>query len=79
LVALKSLGFSAALALHCNKRSASIRAQRWQMPWNFSPGRDHRHNHMDEESSIMRNGIFHLVTATALTIALSASSATAQK
>jgi branched-chain amino acid transport system substrate-binding protein len=42
-------------------------------------GQDHWPNHTHEETSNMRNGIFHLVTATAVTIALSASSAYAQK
>src|SRR4030081_983262 len=36
-------------------------------------------NHADEETSDMRNGIFHLVTGTAVAIALSASPASAQK
>src|SRR4030081_139188 len=36
-------------------------------------------NHINEERSIMRNGLFHLATGTALAIALSISSATAQK
>src|SRR5262245_43259766 len=43
-------------------------------------GEDHRLQHTSiEETSTMRNGIFHLVTATAAAIALSASSAYAQK
>jgi branched-chain amino acid transport system substrate-binding protein len=42
-------------------------------------GQDHRHNHKHEGSSDMRNGIFHLVTGTAVAIALSASPASAQK
>ena len=43
-------------------------------------GQDHRLNHKQiEETSTMRNGIFHLVTATTVAIALSASSAYAQK
>jgi ABC-type branched-subunit amino acid transport system substrate-binding protein len=42
-------------------------------------GQDHRRNHTREERSDMRNGIFHLVTGTAVAIALSASSAQAQK
>jgi branched-chain amino acid transport system substrate-binding protein len=42
-------------------------------------GQDHRANHTHEESSTMRHGIFHLVTGTAVAIALSASSAYAQK
>src|SRR3979411_3413557 len=36
-------------------------------------------NHADEETSDMRNGIFHLVTGTAVAIALSAAPASAQK
>jgi hypothetical protein len=40
---------------------------------------DHRLNQHMRKRSIMRNGIFHLVTGTALAIALSASSAYAQK
>jgi branched-chain amino acid transport system substrate-binding protein len=46
----------------------------------FNCGEDHRlHQISIEETSTMRNGIFHLVTATATAIALSASSAYAQK
>jgi branched-chain amino acid transport system substrate-binding protein len=46
---------------------------------NKATGPDHRHNHPYEERSDMRYGIFHLVTGTAVAIALSASSAQAQK
>jgi branched-chain amino acid transport system substrate-binding protein len=46
---------------------------------NKATGQDHRHNHPYEERSDMRYGIFHLVTGTAVAIALSASSAQAQK
>jgi ABC-type branched-subunit amino acid transport system substrate-binding protein len=42
-------------------------------------GRDHRHNPTREERIDMRNGFFQLATGTALAIALSASSAYAQK
>src|SRR6202521_1656699 len=42
-------------------------------------GPDHRCNHTYEEISDMRNGIFHLVTLTAVAIALSAAPASAQK
>jgi branched-chain amino acid transport system substrate-binding protein len=42
-------------------------------------GPDHRKNHTHEERSDMRNGIFHLLTGTAVAIALSASPASAQK
>jgi branched-chain amino acid transport system substrate-binding protein len=45
-----------------------------------SCGEDHRlHQKPIEETSTMRNGIFHLVTATTVAVALSASSAYAQK
>jgi branched-chain amino acid transport system substrate-binding protein len=39
----------------------------------------HRKNHAYEESSEMRNGIFHLVTGTAVAIAVSGAPASAQK
>src|SRR6202034_4262621 len=42
-------------------------------------GPDHRQNQTFGEESDMRNSIFHLVTGTAVAIALSASSAHAQK
>src|SRR5713226_8875561 len=45
---------------------------------NKNCGQDHQPNQY-EEMSDMRNGIFHLVTATAVAIALSASPASAQK
>src|ERR1700754_2712342 len=40
---------------------------------------DHRHNHRHEERSHMRNGILHLAGTAALAVALSATSALAQK
>jgi branched-chain amino acid transport system substrate-binding protein len=46
---------------------------------NEAAGQDHRRNQKHEGSSDMRNGIFHLVTGTAVAIALSASPASAQK
>jgi len=54
------------------------RNQRWRPPFNAE--KDHRLNQSQcEETSTMRNGIFHLVTGTAVAVALSASSAYAQK
>jgi ABC-type branched-subunit amino acid transport system substrate-binding protein len=46
---------------------------------NKAAGSDHRQNPANEERSDMRNGIFHLLTGTAVAIALSASPASAQK
>jgi ABC-type branched-subunit amino acid transport system substrate-binding protein len=57
--------------------SASIRPA---MAARLYCGEDHRlQQEPIEETSTMRNGIFHLVTATAVAVALSASSAYAQK
>jgi ABC-type branched-subunit amino acid transport system substrate-binding protein len=61
--------------LHCQIRSANI-ADSDGIPFG---GPDHRQNQTFGEESDMRNSIFHLVTGTAVAIALSASSAYAQK
>jgi branched-chain amino acid transport system substrate-binding protein len=54
------------------------RGQRWRRP--NTCRQDHRLNHQQtEENSTMRNGIFNLVAATTVAVALSASSAYAQK
>src|ERR1700753_3265679 len=59
-----------------------FRQYRWQR-WHPAASQDRRRRSLaqshHEETSDMRNGIFHLVTATAVAVALSASSAYAQK
>jgi branched-chain amino acid transport system substrate-binding protein len=74
-----SFTFPAGIALHCDIRSSTILGERWRPPQpEQGTGPDHRPI-TSRGSSNMRNGIFHLLSATTLAVALSASSAYAQK
>jgi ABC-type branched-subunit amino acid transport system substrate-binding protein len=74
------LGFSPRLALHCATPSSTIAAHDGVPPGYQRPRQDHRINpSFVRIGNDMRNGIFHLLTGAVLGIALSASSAYAQK
>src|SRR3954447_10153968 len=66
-------------ALHCSIHSATIRASDGVVQAEPARSKTVGSITAHEETSTMRHGIFHLVTGTALAIALSASSAYAQK
>jgi branched-chain amino acid transport system substrate-binding protein len=77
---MRSFTFPAVVVLHCHIRSSNIlRATASAGALNKTSGHDHRQKITHEETSDMRNGIFHLATATAVAIALSAAPASAQK